>query len=112
MTGSAMARWYGSGGDGTQVGEAARRVAADGAVLEEAPALGAVDGGPTDVVDDAERHAAAHVRVAVVVHDALHPAASAPLAVRPVGVAAVAGAHVEGDVAERLDLDVEVLAAG
>ena len=78
-------------------------VAAQGAVLEQAPALDAVAGRPGHVVDHAERDAGPRTgRVGEVVDRALDPAPAPPLAVPPVGVAAVAGAHVQGHVAERL----------
>src|SRR5437868_5876970 len=78
------------------VGEAAGVVAAERAVLEHPPALGAVAGGTGDVVDDAERRAGDDVGVVEVVDLALGEVLASPLPVRPVGVAAVAGAHMEG----------------
>src|SRR5690606_35273284 len=89
--------------DRVPVGEAGGVVAAHRAVLEEAPALLAVERRPGHVVDDAEGCPGGDGRVAQVVRGALDP----PPAVAPVGVAAVAGADVEGDVAEGGDLEVE-----
>src|SRR5690606_1828747 len=96
-----------SGCDRVPVGEAGGVVAAHRAVLEEAPALLAVERRPGHVVDDAEGDPGGDGRVAQVVGGALDPAPAPPPAVAPVGVAAVAGADVEGDVAEGGDLEVE-----
>src|SRR3954465_4322164 len=76
----------------TPVREAAGVVAPEGAVFEHAPAFGAVTGGAGDVVDDAEGGAGDDVGVVEVVDLAFGPVLAAPLAVCPVGVAAVAGA--------------------
>src|SRR5690606_14542071 len=86
-------------------------VAAQCSVLEQPPALGAVQRGAPDVVEDAEGDPGDDGRVCQVVGRALDPAGTAPLSVAPVGVAAVAGADVEGDVAERRHLEGQGLAA-
>src|SRR5690606_28374864 len=100
-----------SGGERAPVREAGRVVSAHRGVLEEPPALGAVEGGPGDVVDHPEGDAGDDARVGQVVDGVVHPATATPLAVRPVGVAAVAGTDVEGGEAEGLDLESERLAA-
>src|SRR5438874_3978102 len=75
------------------VGEAAWVVAAEGAVLEQAPTLGAVAGGPGDVIDHTEGRAGHDLGVVEVVDLALGEVLASPLAMAPVGVAAVAGTH-------------------
>src|SRR5437588_5708552 len=101
----------GSGSYRTPVGEAARVVAAEGAVLEHAPALGAVTGGAGNMVDHAERRAGHDLGVVEVVDLALGEVLAPPLAMCPIGVAAVAGAHVQGHEAEGVDLEGHGLAA-
>ncbi len=87
-------------------------VAAEGAVLEQAPALGAVERGPADVVDHAERDAADDRRIGQVVDGVVGPVTPHPPAVAPVGVAAVAGAAVQRDEGGGLDLELERRAVG
>src|SRR5690242_940926 len=87
------------------VGEAARVVSAEHAVLEEAPAFGPVDlstvhagtagNGTPHMVDDAEHHPARHLGGSHVVGDPLGELLAAPRAVRPVRVATVATTHVQ-----------------
>ena len=89
-----------SGGEVEPVGEAAGVVPPERAVLEEAPALGAVGAGTVgdrvpDVVDHAEHHPAGDGGVVEVVGEPLGEPGALPDAVRPVGVAAVAATDVD-----------------
>src|SRR5207237_8782501 len=78
---------------------------------EVAPPRGAGGGGAGGGVDDAEGRAGRDVGVVEVVDLALGEVLAPPLAMAPVGVAAVAGAHVQGDEAEGVDLERDRLAA-
>src|SRR3954468_5686885 len=105
-----MALLSGSVRDRGPVGEASRVVAAYARVLEQSVAIRAVAGGSRDVVADAPWNAAGDVRVGQVEGGVRRPVASAPLPVRPVGVAAVPAADVQRHKAERLHLDQQRVA--
>src|SRR5215471_10063972 len=99
-----------SGRDGGPVGETGRVVAAQARVLEQPPALLAVEPGPGQVVGHAPRDPARDGRVGQVVDGGRAPASAHPAAVGPVGVAAVAGADVQRNRGDGLQVQRQRLA--
>src|SRR5450756_997289 len=110
-TGARRIRAGGSGRGRREAGEAARIVAADRGVLEDPPPLDAVTGGAADMVDHAIRDAARDGGIRQIVYAPRRPVPSLPLAVAPLRVTAVAGADVQGDRGQRVNLDHDRLAA-
>src|SRR5690606_37912309 len=98
--------------DRTPVGEATRIVPADAGVLEQSPADGVPAAGAGHVVGDAVGDAGGDGGIGEVVAAGLRPVAALPLAVLPVGIAAVTAADVQRDRGARGELDVERGAVG
>src|SRR3954454_22770247 len=94
-----------SGRNRPQIRETARLVPADGAGLEQPPADRVTTGGASNMVDDSPWHPGSDRVVGEVVDRALDPLVTAPRAVQPVRVAAVAAPDVQRNEHRWLDVD-------